>query len=720
MTSGPPAPPKDRLFRRILWGLGLGVLVGLFLGEAIRPLHIVADGFVRLLQVNVLPYLLGSLIVSLGGRAPSEMKVIARHGIILLLVVWALALALVVLSPLALPRFGGAAFAGATPPPESIDWLELYIPSNLFRALSNNLIPAVVLFGILAGLALGQMSSERKQTLLLALVAFNEAMARVSRMILTLTPYGLFAIAAVTAGEVRPEDLIRLQVWFLFYTGGALLVTFWLLPGLVARLTPVPYGRFLHGVRSAVVTAGAAGDALVVLPLIAEAGKELLSEQGAPEAEADSAVSVAVPLLYNFPHAGKVLSLAFLPFAAWFTGITLSLQQLGMLASAGLLSVFGNLNAAIPFLLDLLRLPADLFELFTVSGVVNSHLGSMAAAMHTSALSVMVASAMLGMTRLHIRPLLRFGVVSVALVAGLLTGTRAVLTWLLPPTPAGLETLSSFELRPPLVSAAVVDGQTPSTPPKPGGRLRDIQVRGLLRVGFFSDGIPWSFVNAAGELVGYDIEAAHRLASQLGVNLEFVRATRPTLPADLASGRIDLLMSGYTATVSRAQRTELSHAYSSEHVGFLVRDHQRGRFATLATLARGEGLTVAVPALKDARDLVTQLLPDARTRDYEAIEQSMVDPSIDAFFITLERAHYWSRVHPEFAAVQPDDLNIVVITAYAMPYGELDFRNLVDVWIDTRRASGELDEAYEYWVRGRALAPHTPRWSILRNVLGWR
>jgi ABC-type amino acid transport substrate-binding protein len=245
-------------------------------------------------------------------------------------------------------------------------------------------------------------------------------------------------------------------------------------------------------------------------------------------------------------------------------------------------------------------------------------------------------------------------------------------------------------------------------------------VRGLLRVGFFSDGIPWSFVNAAGELVGYDIEAAHRLASQLGVNLEFVRATRPTLPADLASGRIDLLMSGYTATVSRAQRTELSHAYSSEHVGFLVRDHQRGRFATLATLARGEGLTVAVPALKDARDLVTQLLPDARTRDYEAIEQSMVDPSIDAFFITLERAHYWSRVHPEFAAVQPDDLNIVVITAYAMPYGELDFRNLVDVWIDTRRASGELDEAYEYWVRGRALAPHTPRWSILRNVLGWR
>lgn len=139
----------------------------------------------------------------------------------------------------------------------------------------------------------------------------------------------------------------------------------------------------------------------------------------------------------------------------------------------------------------------------------------------------------------------------------------------------------------------------------------------------------------------------------------------------------------------------------------------------LRLLAHGQGRTIVVPLLKDARDLVTQPLPDPRTHDYEAIEGATLDQSIDAFFMTLERAHYWSRVHPEYAAVRPDDLNVVVITAYAMPYGELELRNLVDVWIDTRRASGELDEAYQYWVRGRALAPHTPRWSIVRNVLGW-
>ena len=87
--------------------------------------------------------------------------------------------------------FRGAAVFGVTEAPHSIDWLDLYIPANLFHALSNNLIPAVVLFGILAGVALGQMRDERKAPLLQAMTAFNEAMSRVSRIILRLTPFGL-------------------------------------------------------------------------------------------------------------------------------------------------------------------------------------------------------------------------------------------------------------------------------------------------------------------------------------------------------------------------------------------------------------------------------------------------------------------------------------------------------------------------------------------------
>jgi Na+/H+-dicarboxylate symporter/ABC-type amino acid transport substrate-binding protein len=711
----------SRLFARILWAIGAGILVGLFFGDAISPLGIVATGFIKLLQVNVLPYLLGSLIASLGSRGTSEIKVLARYGVALLLFVWGLGLLFVVMSPLALPAFSGAPVFGLEDTVAPIDWLDLYIPSNLFHALSNNLIPAVVVFGILAGVALGQMTGEKKHVLLQAVSAVNEAMARVSHMILGLTPYGLFAIAAVTAGEIRLEDLLRLQVWFYLYAGGTLLFTLWVLPSLVARLTAVPYAQFLRAMRGAIITAAAAGDVVVVLPLIAESAKKLLVEHGAAADGADHNVSVAVPLLYNFPHVGKILTLAFLPFAAWFSGGSLDLQQRFLLATAGPLSLFGNINAAIPFLLDLLRLPADLFELFSMSSVLNSRLGAMTAATHTAALGVILAAAMLGDLHFPIRRLVRFVTVTALAMGGFAVGTRAVFTWALPPAPSGMTTLSSFELRPPLAAAAIVAGATPETGPEPGRRLQDIKERRVLRVGYFSDAVPWSFVNAEGELVGYDIEAAHRLANELRVGLEFVVVRREPPPSiDLGAGRIDILMTGFTATVARGERMELSHPYGSEHVGFLVRDFERRRFETIESLNGGEGLVVAVPPVEGSIEGLKALLPQVQTRGYLSVEDVIGDPGVTAVLMSMERAYYWSRVYPEFSAVRPREMRIATAMVYALPSGELDFRNLVDLWVETRRASGEAEEAYDYWIRGKALRPRAPRWSVLGNILGWR
>jgi Na+/H+-dicarboxylate symporter/ABC-type amino acid transport substrate-binding protein len=710
----------DRLFSRIVWAIGAGILAGLFFGETIQPLGIVATGFIRLLQVNVLPYLLGSLIFSLGSRGAAEMKLIARYGVGLLLFVWGLTLLLVVASPLAFPAFSGAPVFGLEEIPPTIDWLELYIPANLFHALANNLIPAVVLFGILAGVALGQMTGEKKATLLNALAAANEAMARVSRMILKLTPYGLFAIAAVTTGEIHVEDVLRLQLWFHFYLGGTLLLTLWVLPSLVARLTDVSHGRFIGEMRGAIITAAAAGDALVVLPLIAESARTVLVERGVPSEGADQAVNVAVPLLYNFPHAGKILSLAFLPFAAWYSGSSLGPQQMFLLITTGPPSMFGNINAAMPFLLDQLHLPADLFELFSLSSILNSRFGAMTSAAHTAALSVLIAAAMMGTIHLSFRRLARFAVVTVAFMGIFVLGTRAVFSWVLPPAPSGLSTLSSFALRPPLVPASVVPAAAPAQKPEPGRRLQEIRQRGVLRVGYFDDAVPWAFVNASGTLVGYDIEAAHRLASQLGVRVEFTRVQRASPPPSLvlADGQVDILMTGFTATVARAERMELSQPYSNEHVGFLVHDFDRRRFETLASL-NTENIVVAVPHVEVAIESVKAMLPKAQTRGYQSLEDVIGDSSVAAILTTLERAYYWSRVHPEFTAIRPEEVKVATIVVYALPYGELDFRNLVDLWIETRRASGEADDAYIYWVRGRALAVRSPRWSVLHDVLGW-
>ncbi len=314
------ATPADRLFRRVLTALALGIAVGLFLGEYVWPLKIVSDVYVKLLQVTVLPYVLGSVIAGLGAHSPEDGKRLAIRGGVMLLLFWVAAFAIVIATSLAYPPGrSSSAFVADLPPATPIDWIDLYIPSNVFHALAFNVLPAVVLFGILAGASLSGMSDEHKRPLLSVVAAFNEVMGRISRSIIVTTPIGLFAMSAAAAGTMRVEEFVRLQVWFVVYIGSACLVSLWLLPALVALLTPVPYGRFLRTLQTAMLTAFAAGDYFVVLPMIAEANKQLLVEQGRSEHDADRTIGVVVPLLFNFPHTGKILSLAFVPFAAWFS-----------------------------------------------------------------------------------------------------------------------------------------------------------------------------------------------------------------------------------------------------------------------------------------------------------------------------------------------------------------------------------------------------------------
>ena len=52
--------------KKILVGLASGLFLGLFFGERVAFLHVAAEGFVQLLQMTVLPYVMVSLILGLG------------------------------------------------------------------------------------------------------------------------------------------------------------------------------------------------------------------------------------------------------------------------------------------------------------------------------------------------------------------------------------------------------------------------------------------------------------------------------------------------------------------------------------------------------------------------------------------------------------------------------------------------------------------------------
>jgi len=198
--------------------------------RSLMLLDVVADIYIKLIQMTVLPFVTVSIIGGLGSLTVAQARALARHVGIVLLLLWALTLGMVFLFPLMFPPHVGASFFSTTlvQEREPFDFVNLYIPTNPFNSLANNIVPAVVLFSIIVGTAL--MTTREKGRLLEVLDVISSAVLKATHFVVSLTPYGVFAIAAVVAGTLSIEDLERLEVYFVSYAAMALLTSFWIVP----------------------------------------------------------------------------------------------------------------------------------------------------------------------------------------------------------------------------------------------------------------------------------------------------------------------------------------------------------------------------------------------------------------------------------------------------------------------------------------------------------
>ena len=600
------------LSRQILVGLVAGIATGLFFGELVAPLKVVADGFVKLLQMTVLPYVVVSIVTSLGSLSFDEARRLGLRAGAVLVGLWLLGLAAAFALPLAFPDVPSGAFFSTSlvQPPDAFDFVGLYIPSNPFYSLANNVVPAVVLFSVIVGVAL--IGVERKALLIGPLAVAGEAIARATRAIVRLTPYGLFAIAATAAGTLDLREVARLQVYLISYISVALLLALWVLPGLVVALTAIPYREVFGPARDALITAFMAGDLFIVLPGLIESSRQVLARHVSADPRTGELPEVVVPASFNFPHTGKLLSLSFVLFAGWFADAGVPLGAYPRLALAGLLSFFGSLNAAVPFLLDAFRIPADTFQLFLATSVINARFGTLVAAVHTLVVALLGSAAVAGAVRFEPRRLARFAAITVVLGGATLGGLHLLFGSMLAGADhsAAVSSMTPTMEHDPSVMVAV-----PPAPDPPDARpvLDVVRARGMLRVALVAQQPPYAFHNANGELVGIDVELTHLLARDLQVQVEYVPATYDEAVVLLASGACDMAMGGVAITPLRSLDTRFTQAYLDETMAFLVKDHLRARFKTWADIDTVRDLRVGVPGLKYVHD------PAARPRPAPAL-----------------------------------------------------------------------------------------------------
>jgi ABC-type amino acid transport substrate-binding protein len=261
--------------------------------------------------------------------------------------------------------------------------------------------------------------------------------------------------------------------------------------------------------------------------------------------------------------------------------------------------------------------------------------------------------------------------------------------------------------------------------PPPGQRLRAesalerIRQRGAVRVCYTRDRLPYSFVNRAGHLVGFDVELAHVLARELGIGVEFVRIDFENLRDHLERGDCDVV-SSLTVTTERARELDFSRTYIDQTIAFVVPDHRRNDFNSRSAVQSLESPRIAIPNVPYYVEKIRAYLPTAEIvivaspRDY--FQRS---DEFDALVFSAEAGSAWSLVHPEYAVAIPRPDIWAVPTGYALAKGDAEWRNFLNTWIELKQKDGTIDRIYDHWIQGEAAETKAPRWSVIRDVLGW-
>lgn len=268
----------DHLTKRILIGIAAGIAVGLALPAQTAYLKPIGDLFIRLLKMLIAPLILSAIVtgvVSLGDLARLGRMGGKAMAYYLTTGTFAILNGLLLVN-LIRPGEGTTIVVHEVPeilqkgPPSLLnDVLLPIIPANVFQALAEGNVLAIIFFGVMMGAALSVLG-DRGKPLLSVLDGLGAVMMRITEWVMAVAPIGVFALMASLIGASGLGVLIPLLKYVVTVLLGVGLhgaVTLCLLLYLVGRRRPL---AFVRSVSPALTTAFATSSSAATLPVTYE------------------------------------------------------------------------------------------------------------------------------------------------------------------------------------------------------------------------------------------------------------------------------------------------------------------------------------------------------------------------------------------------------------------------------------------------------------------
>ena len=234
-----------------------------------------------------------------------------------------------------------------------------------------------------------------------------------------------------------------------------------------------------------------------------------------------------------------------------------------------------------------------------------------------------------------------------------------------------------------------------SSPHDAAGGLRDLEAivaSGRLKVGTTGDYRPFSD-KSNGIEEGFDIAVAERFASRLGLKLELVATTWPTLMQDLRAGKYDIGMSGITRTADRRKEARFSKGYLISGKTILVAARNAQRFTSIADID-DKDVRIGVNPGGTNEAFVKAAIQHAQIEMFSsnlAIPQAVVADRVDVMITDSVEASYYAGTCDELAAPLAARPFTCCKLSYMMPGHAKHLQATVDGMMDALNMTGEME-----------------------------
>ena len=231
--------------------------------------------------------------------------------------------------------------------------------------------------------------------------------------------------------------------------------------------------------------------------------------------------------------------------------------------------------------------------------------------------------------------------------------------------------------------------------------IETIKKRGTMRVGldFF---VPWAMRAKNGELVGFEVDVATKVAEDMGVKLELVPTAWDGIIPALLSGTFDVVIAGMSITPERHLRINFTNPYASSGM-MIAASTESAPGLSKASDFNDRKYTVGGKRGTIGVDAAKKYAPKAKLRQYdeEAVAlQDVTNGTISAYYTSSpvpERAVASSGGRLYLPVTVPFD---GTLESFAVRKGDPDALSYFNSWILLNTHSGWLKERHDYWFVG--------------------